>query len=66
MGLIPQYHTLNVPEKWELAVEKPIHKACDTRLVGKPTKYFGHILYNYKKYNKRSTNYEGSGLNKKK
>lgn len=64
MGLIPQYHTLNVPEKYELFVEKVIPEAKKIEIL-KKTKPLINKCFNFKKYNKRSTNYEGSGLNKR-
>ena len=65
MGLIPQYHVLNVPEKWELAVEKPIPNPIVKQVLKKP-KPLVKKCFNFKKFNKTSTNYEGSGLNKRK
>ena len=64
MGLIPQYHVLNVPEKWELSVEKSIPKPR-IEVLKKP-KPLVNKCFNFKKFNKTSTNYEGSGLNKRK
>ena len=65
LGLIPQYHILTVPDKHELFVEKVIPKTKRREILKKP-KPLINKCFNYKKYNKRSTNYEGSGLNERK
>lgn len=63
IGLIPQYHIIEYPER---IIEEDIK--CKTHFVksdSKPTRFRSNLLKFHNKSNKRSTNYEGTGLNKR-
>jgi hypothetical protein len=66
LGLTPQYHTIEIPFKSEVdVILREKSKQHFIKSTSKPTKFFGKINFAYKKFNKRSNNYEGTGLNKK-
>jgi hypothetical protein len=63
MGLIPQYHIINYPE-----FKIPRDIKAKTHFIesdNKPARFRSKLLKHHNKSNKTSTNYEGTGLNKR-